>query len=260
MAITPYFDNFPKVDYNLTNDPNVTESLTNIFTRYGILRSVLSNSVSYVLYEIEDGDTPEIIAEKVYDDPGAGWIILYANQIIDPQFEWPLTDENFKKYIINKYGSVSNATSTIHHYEKVVDTIIGDDTYTRTYLIGKERYTENHLNVPYTYYTPYSNNYSLTADTLLVTTDNTYFRVDHSNHYSYDDTSIPEYYSYETLNYDGKTVYLNTHGNAITNYDYELRANDDRKIIKVVKKQYYSQIISEFKAMNMGTPSYVRIL
>ena len=154
MPTTPYFDLFPKVDYDINGTGLTTESATNIFKRIGILKDVISNAGSYVLYEVEENDTPEIIAEKVYGDAGAGWIILYANKIMDPQFEWPLNDETFRAYITRKYGSVAIAQTSYHHYEKIVETTVDGETYTRTYLVNKERLTENSLDVPYTYYEP----------------------------------------------------------------------------------------------------------
>ncbi len=256
--MSPYFGSFPKIDYSISGNKNMKESVTDIFKRYQILRNILGNASSYVLYEVQDGETPEILAEKVYNDAGAGWIILYTNQIIDPQFDWALSDDNFRRYIIQKYGSVANAQTTYHHYEKVVETTVGDQTYTRTYLVNKERLTENALEVPYTYYEPYSNNFSLTCDTSFVTADNVYFRVDHSNHFSYDDTSLPEYYSYEAHDVNDTTVFLNTYGKAVSNYDYELQLNDERKIIKIIKAQYYDQIMYEFKTITKSTPSYIR--
>ncbi|NDB59777.1 hypothetical protein EB001_15215 [bacterium] len=258
MAVSPYFDLFPKISYDINGNGLHTESVTNIFRRMGILRQVLSNAGSYVLYEIEENDTPEILAEKVYNDAGAGWIILYANKIIDPQFDWPMSDSVFRSYIIEKYGSVDNAQTTYHHYEKIVETTVDDMTYTRRYSVGEERLTENALNVPYTYYTPYTDNLILTADTLLVTADNVSFTVDHSNHASYDDTSLPEYYSYEAQDINGKTVYINTYGNAVTNYDYEVAQNEAKRFIKVIKAQYYTQIMKEFKTAMGTTPSYIR--
>lgn len=269
MTVSPYFDLFPKIKYDINGDGMHVESVTNIFRRMGILREVLSNAGSYVLYEVEENDTPEILAEKVYNDAGAGWIILYANKIIDPQFDWPMSDQVFKDYIIGKYGSVANAQTTYHHYEKVVETRVADPStsyttllpaYTRRYSVGEERYTENSLDVPYTYYTPYANNLILTADTILVTADNVTFTVDHSNHASYDDTSLPEYYSYEAHNINGKTVFLNTYGNAVTNYDYELELNEAKRYIKVIKAQYYTQIMKEFTVTVGATPSYIRTI
>lgn len=257
-TVTPYFDIFPRVDYSIGEDANVTENVTNIFKRYAILREILSNATSYILYEVDDDDTPEILAEKLYSDAGAGWMILYANKIMDPQFDWPLSENNFRKYIIEKYGSIAAAQTSYHHYEKIVETRVGDQTYTRTYLVNKERLTENALDVPYTYFEPYSNNYFLTADTNLITTDNVYFTADHSNHFSYDDTSLPEYYSYEAHDVNDTTVFLNTYGRAVSNYDYELQMNDNKRFIKVIKSQYYDQIMYEFKVLTKGTPSYIR--
>ena len=260
MTISPYFDIFPKIPYDINGEGLNSETVTNIFKRLGILRDVLSNASSYVLYEIEENDTPEIVAEKVYNDIGAGWMVLYANKIIDPQFDWLMSDDTFRKYIVRKYGSIATAQTTYHHYEKVVETTVDGETYTRSYLVNGERLTENALDVPYTYYQPYNgaNTYVLTVDTARVTADNTYFTADHSNHAAYNDTSLPEYYSYEAHNINDKTVTMNTYGQAVTNYDYEYNLNESRRYIKVIKSQYYSQIMREFKLLTTGTPSYIR--
>lgn len=260
MTVSPYFGLFPKIQYDINGDGLNSETVTNIFKRFTVLRSVMSNASSYVLYEVEENDTPEILAEKFYNDAGAGWMILYANQIIDPQFDWPMSDEVFKNYIIRKYGSVATAQTTYHHYEKVIETTIDGDTYTRRYGVGQSRLTQNDLDVPFTYYNPYSGNLVLTADTNLVFADNTSFTVDHSNHYSYDDTSLPEYYSYEAHNVNGKTVTMNTYGLAVSNYDYELSQNEARRYIKVIKSQYYAQIMREFKILTGTQPSYIRAI
>lgn len=262
MSVSPYFNSFPKVPYDIDGDGLKTETVTNIFKRLGILREVLSNAGSYTLYEVEEGDTPEIIAEKMYNDSGAAWIVLYANKVIDPQFDWPMSDEVFRKYIIEKYGSVAAAQSSYHHYEKIVVTSVGDETYTRTYQVDKERLTRNVMPVPYTYYTPYSypGNLVLTADTSYVTADNTYFTIDHSNHYSADDTSIAEYYSYEAHNVNDATVIMNTYSNAVSFYDYEYQKNEEKRFIKVIKAQYYVQIMKEFKKTIGDTPKYIRTI
>jgi hypothetical protein len=91
----------------------------------------------------------------------------------------------------------------------------------------------------------------------LVTADNTSFTVDHSIHASYDDTSLPEYYSYEAHDINDKTVYLNTYGKAITNYDYEFEQNEARRFIKVIKGEYYAQIMREFRDLS-GSSRLIR--
>jgi len=139
MPITPFFDFFPTFDYNVTGEKNgSTEKVTNIFHRLTYIKDVINNTSSYYLYEIQDGDTPDILAEKIYGDANAGWMIIFANNILDPQWDWPIEESAFRKYIENKYGSLTTATSTIHHYEKVVETTVDDETTTRIYKFDYE--------------------------------------------------------------------------------------------------------------------------
>jgi hypothetical protein len=47
--------------------------------------------------------------------------------MLDPQWDWPLSRNDFDNYIVEKYGSFSNATTTVHHYEKIVTTTISNN-------------------------------------------------------------------------------------------------------------------------------------
>jgi hypothetical protein len=226
----------------------------------GYIRQVLNNASAYYLYEIQDGETPDILAERVYGDPGANWMIIYANNILDPQWEWPLDDNTFKDYITDKYGSLSNAATTIHHYEKVVESTAGsNDTYTRVYEINGFRLTENNLNVPYDYYTPYQLPFPITsADSTLITADCTLYTVDDDYSEKVHDTSLPTVGSPIVYDVNDTGVAVNVYGRAVTCYDYETQLNDQRRVIKVVKAVYYNQIMTEFKSLVKNLPTYVR--
>ena len=96
-----FFDQFPSIIYDI--DGNVIskyDNVTNIFFRLQVVQSVLNNISSYYLHVVSDSETPEIIAEAVYGDPEAHWIILLANNIIDAQYDWPLNPTSFGSYII----------------------------------------------------------------------------------------------------------------------------------------------------------------
>lgn len=116
-----HFYNFPQIVYD--SDANIT--LTNIFVRGRIKEKILSNEISYYNYHVRDGDKPEIIADKYYGHTRYTWLILYANNIIDPQFDWPLTNVEFIRYLDKKYNTgsqqeyevIASLQSTIHHYE-----------------------------------------------------------------------------------------------------------------------------------------------
>ena len=228
-----FFDKFPKLKYDINRSGYSNfETVTNIFFRVGIIKKVLSNATSYYKYEVKDDDTPEILAEQVYGDAGAYWIILYANDIVDPQFDWPLNHTQFHKYIKGKYGSIPNAKTTIHHYEKVVERT--NPTYNLTtetrFVVNQTKLTDNEIDAPYEYYEG-------TGPGALSETQTVY-------EYNMDGTAIEEI----------------VHRDAISCYDYELALNDSKRLIKIIKAEYYNQILSEYTKLTNTTPSYVRRL
>jgi len=110
-----YFDTLPKVIKTDLNRNSVV--MTDLMARCSIIPEILKNPMVYYDYDVQDGDTPEIVAYKYYGDSYRYWIVLFANQITDPQWDWPLSSNDFDAYITNKYTSF-NPYSTIHHYEK----------------------------------------------------------------------------------------------------------------------------------------------
>ena len=73
-----YFDHFPKTVYNL-GDQNSLDSIANLTVNYSFIGDLLNNTSAYYEYSISDGDTPEILADKIYGDSGLHWIILILN-------------------------------------------------------------------------------------------------------------------------------------------------------------------------------------
>ena len=115
-----FLDKFPNISYDINkNGYSNYDIITDITFRFSFIREVLNNTTAYYEYTIKEDETPEILADRIYKDPQAYWIILYANNIYDPQYDWPMNSEVFEKYIISKYGSITNAKSQIHHYEKI---------------------------------------------------------------------------------------------------------------------------------------------
>jgi hypothetical protein len=157
-----YFNYFPKVSYNLKS---VTESdyVTNIVTRFTLQENLKENTAAYYTYEIRDGDTPEIIASKIYDSPERHWIVLMMNDIIDPQYDWPLKYDELNRYIDAKYSapeyadtantSVSGLTwaqnvANVKTYYKVVRKQISDRITIDKYQVDANTYANNALFQP----------------------------------------------------------------------------------------------------------------
>ncbi len=74
------------------------------------------SGISYVPYVVQDGERPDNVATKIYDDPSLDWVVLLANNIHSIYDEWPKDSETFKQYIIQKFGSLETALSTTKYY------------------------------------------------------------------------------------------------------------------------------------------------
>jgi hypothetical protein len=125
-----YFDTLPKI---IKTDPNGNSTLmVNLIARCSVIPDILKNPLVYYSYDIQEGDTPEIIAYKYYGDSYRYWIVLYVNQILDPQWQWPMQSSVLESFISDKYNF--NARSTTHHYEKIITKV---DLRTNTTTIDK---------------------------------------------------------------------------------------------------------------------------
>jgi hypothetical protein len=110
--MSKYFNYFPKTVYSTANNLTQTDIVTNITSRFGFEQSLRENTSAYYKYSIQDGDTPEIIASKFYGDPEKHWMVLAYNNIIDPQWDWPMEYNTLIKFIDNKYSANGSANAT----------------------------------------------------------------------------------------------------------------------------------------------------
>jgi len=134
-----FFNFYPTTIYTNSNESTSYDIVTNIIARFAFEKSLKENSALFYSYDIQEGDTPEIIANKYYGSPEKHWIVLLFNDIVDPQYDWPLTDRNLIVYINDKYsanGAASNPTksgiawaqSNIKTYYKIVTRVNSNPT------------------------------------------------------------------------------------------------------------------------------------
>ena len=107
-----YFSYFPKGTYDLKGDGK-EKLVTNLMARVKIRSKVLNEVSLYDLYDIPEGETPEITARKHFGSQYYHWVILMTNDITDRYYGWPLTSYEFENYITQKYTNPDAA----HHYE-----------------------------------------------------------------------------------------------------------------------------------------------
>ena len=107
-----YFANFPLIVYDSVGDGNF-KIVTNLLKRVALRAKVRTNTLLYDTYDVKEGETPEMIADKLYDDPELHWVILFVNNITDRYHQWPMNFGQFNAFIADKYSNVD----AVHHYE-----------------------------------------------------------------------------------------------------------------------------------------------
>ena len=201
-----YFDTLPKIVYRTAQGTSTL--YTNLMARASIMPSILKNSMVYYQYDIQEGDTPEIVAFKYYGDSYRYWIVLFANQIMDPQWEWPLNYNSFNAYIKDKYGyseslgtwSVFDPYSTTYQWQKIVTQY---DNYTQTTTVNKiviDEFAYNNL-------------------------------IESTNSY--------------TLPTGAVTVSVTK--NILSYYDWELETNESKRNINLLNEIYVDELEKQFK-------------
>ena len=103
-----FFSLIPDIEYDVkpikfpyTKSDYVTAK--NFFKRFEINEDIFSYTATFNKYAVLDGETPEQVAEKAYDDPFLDWVILMTNNVINPLFDWPRTDNAVRKYCEKTY-------------------------------------------------------------------------------------------------------------------------------------------------------------
>ena len=134
-----YFNTLPKIVQFDSN--GIGRIFVNLLARASVKSPLLENPAVYYQYDIQENDTPEIIAHKYYGDSYRYWIVLFANKIMDPQWDWPMSGRIFNQYMETKYPNV-NYTADIHHYEKILtqyDELTGTTTV-NTVIVDEDTY------------------------------------------------------------------------------------------------------------------------
>ena len=109
-----YFNYFPEIAYDVRGkkDNVRIDFVTNILVR-ARKKIEITNASLFEQYFIRDGDRADTIAHKIYDDSTLHWLIMYANYMTNPYYDWPMTYFDLQKYIVKKYDNPNG----VHHYE-----------------------------------------------------------------------------------------------------------------------------------------------
>lgn len=114
-----YFDLYPDVELPSFSDKRNSHKdfvkLKNLFKRAKIREDIYGDVIAFSKYTILGDDRPDNVAEKIYGDENLDWVVLISNNIINVKDEWPMGQNDFSRYLNNKY--TTDQLDEIHHYE-----------------------------------------------------------------------------------------------------------------------------------------------
>lgn len=117
-----YFRKLPDFEY-VSRLPNakISDYITvkNLFKKGKLREDIFQNLSFFTKYQIKGNDRPDNVAFEVYGDSNLDWVVLLCNNIINVQTEWPLPQQQFDNYVLEKYENYDTLYSGIHHYETV---------------------------------------------------------------------------------------------------------------------------------------------
>jgi hypothetical protein len=203
--MSKYFNYFPKTLY--TSDAENGVVVTNIISRFAFEKSYRDNSAVYYEYDIQDSDTPEIIADKMYGNSERHWIVLMMNEIVDPQFDWPLDQRTIISYINNKYSA--NAS-------------VG-----QTGISWAQQNTQSYYKIE----TRTTNSTNTSIEKRIQIDSNTYANLSASI------TNV-------TLK-DGNAITITVTKETQSYYDYEINLNESKRKIKLIKPEFVNRLEEE---------------
>ena len=75
----------------------------NFFRRYQLNDDIFSVAVYFSKYAIIDTETPAMVADKAYGSPFYDWVILLSNNLVNAQYDWPLSNYDLNKVLEKEY-------------------------------------------------------------------------------------------------------------------------------------------------------------
>ena len=145
-----YFSYLPRVQYKIDGvNANRKESVTDITRRFKIVQLINNREAVYYNYSVQEGDRPDIVAEKFYGNSKLDWIVLLPNEIHDRYFQWVMQQRDFEAFIRKKYGSLASAQAQVHHYEQILSSsqVLNDGTVIPERRVIVDETTYNSLSI-----------------------------------------------------------------------------------------------------------------
>tara|TARA_A100001011_G_C14280257_1_gene831263 strand:+ start:360 stop:1157 length:798 start_codon:yes stop_codon:yes gene_type:complete len=102
-----FFNQFPKRTYDLQRDGNDI-TITDTFRNVDVNDKLIDTISAYQYYQIKDGERPDHVATKLYNNAGYYWSFFVVNDNLKKGYgSWPMSYTQFDDYMNDNYRAYS---------------------------------------------------------------------------------------------------------------------------------------------------------
>ena len=116
-----FFSNVPDFNYVNRSGDGISDGdytkVKNFFKKAKLREDIIGNIAFFEKFTVQGDDRPDNVANEIYGNPFLDWVVLLANNIVNIQSEWPMSQTDFNTYVTEKYENEDTLYNGIHHYE-----------------------------------------------------------------------------------------------------------------------------------------------
>ena len=251
-----YFKHYPTTQFD-------GYELADITRKFKLSKVTEDTAVDYMTYTVKEGETPEDVAFYYYDSVDLAWLVLMANDIIDPYTQWPKSEINLERFIVDKYKAQSKKTT----YQQVLDWT-KNETITTNIIEYKSQF-ELGVKLNRTSFIALGNSHTVPGTSIVAGNEYTIKEVGtiSDDDWEYitgakDGTNFSAGYKFTAAN-NGANITgaasAKVTGSSLTNparefipvraYDYEWETNEERREIQLINKGYVATILEQLETI-----------
>ena len=253
-----YFSQFPRITTTSNGKIIVIEDF---LRRVGMTHAFRDNAILLEDYIVSDGETLEAVSNAVYGTPLYHWVLLLVNGFTDYRNEWPIFNSQIPALVALKYKVIETFTATSVYVAIATNiiTLAEHDVFTGDEVVYNNGggTSIGGLTSGSTYYVV-----KITANTIKLATthanavagtpvviDLTAVGIGTSHTFTKqgDGEQVHHYYD-ASIGYIVDQDDSNINISPVTNYEYEIQVNDDKRTVKILSPNLIPLVKQEFKA------------
>ena len=249
-----YFRTLPDVLYQspLPEKFSTTEyiAIKNIFRRVKLASDISDTTTIFNKYIIEDHQRPDTIAEDLYGDSTLDYVVILSAGITNIIEDWPLAEYQVYNYALEKYGSTAKMNE-VHHYETYELRDENNKLLIKKGTVVKSdfkidgpglQYRASGAEPPSWTIISDSGNLSVTQEQVGMP-DATADKPSDIKKHVYGRSGVLG----DSLEKGSPMSISNDLGYSVSNLDYEVNKNEEKRKIDVLKPAYLQEFINDFR-------------